>query len=127
MIVIFGCKINKTKNRMREGLWIETYTIDSSTYKSKGKYKNDEEIKTWRYFKNKKIQKIEQYKNNVCYVTTYYPNGKIESKGQTKVTNTPTQRHWFYFGAWIFYNEKEQIYLIKTYENGVSIREKNIL
>lgn len=121
--VFFGCKINKTKNKMRVGLWIEKYDIDNVAYKSKGKYKRDEEVKTWKFFKNKKIYKIEKYKNDVCFVTYFYPNGKIESQGQSRTTLSATGRHWFYFGDWCYYSENGTINLIRTYENGVQICE----
>jgi hypothetical protein len=121
--VFFGCKINQRKNNMRQGHWIERDTINKIVYKSKGRYKNDEEIKTWKFYINNKISKIEKYENNICMVTTFYPNGKIESKGQTNVELSSTERHWFYFGDWTFFDENNQIYLIRTYEKGVLKKE----
>ncbi|MDI5888980.1 hypothetical protein [Flavobacterium yafengii] len=38
VFLLFGCKTNQMKNKLREGLWIEQYTQDSSHYKSVGKY-----------------------------------------------------------------------------------------
>ena len=123
LIVACGCKINQRKNNMRQGLWIERDTINEVVYKSRGRYKNDEEIKTWKFYKNNKISKIEKYDNNICQITTFYPNGKIESKGQTRVEITAQLRHWFYFGDWTFFDQNNQIYMIKTYEKGVLINE----
>lgn len=40
---LIGCKtatINQKENKKRVGLWIEEYSIDSTKYKSVGKYKN---------------------------------------------------------------------------------------
>lgn len=47
-----GCKTvpvnqkeNKKENKKRVGLWIEESKIDSTVYKTVGKYKNDEPVK----------------------------------------------------------------------------------
>jgi hypothetical protein len=123
---IFGCKstlINQKTNKKREGLWIEHYEVDSAKYKSIGKYKNDDPIKKWRYYLNGKIIKREKYKGNICRTTTFFENGKIQSKGYTKTTTDSIEIHWFYDGVWNFYNEKGKPTIIKKYNNGELISE----
>lgn len=119
----FGCKINQTKNHLREGRWIEKYELDSLKYVSKGRFRHDEEIRTWKYRANKKLIKKEVYKNGICYVTNYHPNGKIASIGKTTSQRTETERHWFYFGDWNFYNENGKLESIRYYEKGELINE----
>jgi antitoxin component YwqK of YwqJK toxin-antitoxin module len=121
MLVILGCRIrpiNQKENKMREGLWVETYALDSAHYKSVGAYHQGDPIKKWRYYLNGKIIKKEQYKPNNCRTTTYFKNGKIQSKGQTKTTADSIQTHWFYDGDWKFYNEKGKLIGIKKYKEG---------
>jgi len=124
--LIIGCKsasINQKINKKREGLWIEQYSIDSIQYKSVGKYKNGDPIKKWRYYLNGKIIKREKYKGNICKTTTFFENGKIQSKGHTKTTTDTIEIHWFYDGVWNFYNEKGRPTIKKKYSNGELISE----
>jgi hypothetical protein len=123
LLLFSGCKINQRKNHLREGRWIEQFTSDSINYKSVGKYRRDEEIKTWKYFAGNKLVKKEVYENGICLVTNYHKNGKTASIGKTKSQLSETGRHWFYFGDWIFYDEHGTIELIRKYENGELINE----
>ena len=126
LFVLIGCKttsINQKADKKREGLWIENYTIDSAKYKSIGKYHLDDPIKKWRYYLNGKIIKREKYKGTICKTTTYFENGKIQSKGQTKTTTDDIEIHWFYDGIWNFYNEKGKLITTRKYSNGELISE----
>jgi antitoxin component YwqK of YwqJK toxin-antitoxin module len=125
-LTLIGCKtapINQKENKKREGLWIENYAIDSAKYKSVGKYHLDDPIKKWRYYLNGKIIKREKYKLNICNTTTYFENGKIQSKGQTKTTSDNIQIHWFYDGDWNFFDEKGKLIVTRKYSNGELISE----
>ena len=127
---LIGCKtapINQKVNKKREGLWIENYSVDSSKYKSIGKYKNDDPIKKWRYYLNGKIIKREKYKGTICKTKTYFENGKIQSKGHTKTITNNIEIHWFYDGVWNFYNEKGKPTIIKKYNNGELISEVELI
>ncbi|WP_269224056.1 MULTISPECIES: hypothetical protein [Flavobacterium] len=127
---LIGCKtapINQKVNKKREGLWIEQYSIDSTQYKSVGKYKNDDPIKKWRYYLNGKIIKREKYKGTICKTKTYFENGKIQSKGHTKTTTNNIEIHWFYDGIWNFYNEKGKPTIVKKYNNGELISEVELI
>jgi len=127
--ILYGCKtqpINQKRNKQREGLWIENYNLDSTQYKSVGKYQNGDPIKKWRYYLNCKIIKKEKYKQNLCYTTFYHKNGKIESKGKSKLESSGKNIHWFYFGDWKFFDEKGKLILIRKYENGELISEIEI-
>ncbi|PJJ10520.1 MORN repeat protein [Flavobacterium sp. 1] len=128
-LTVIGCKtapINQKVNKKREGLWIENYTADSEKYKSVGKYRQDDPIKKWHYYLNGEIIKKEKYKHNICKTTTYFENGKIQSKGQTKTTTDNIEIHWFYHGVWKFYNEKGKLIITKKYNNGELISEVEI-
>ena len=93
--MLFGCKTNQYKNKLKTGLWVYNYTIDSiDYYKAKEKYRNNIPVKTWRKYKNKKIEKKERYVGNVCNVTNYFENGKIESKGKVKLIGNIEIDYW---------------------------------
>jgi antitoxin component YwqK of YwqJK toxin-antitoxin module len=121
-----GCKtapINQKENKKRIGLWIEEYSIDSTKYKSVGKYKNGDPAKKWLYYTNNRISKKEVYRKNKCITTFYYANGKVQSKGKTKLVVTGTQMHWFYYDNWKYFDENENLISTKKYENGEFISE----
>ncbi len=69
---------------------------------------------------NRKIQK------GICIVRYYYENGKLQSKGKTKIEVNAVETHWFYFGDWKFYSDKGKLTEIKKYNNGDLISEKAI-
>ncbi|PWA11247.1 toxin-antitoxin system YwqK family antitoxin [Flavobacterium laiguense] len=126
MLVLIGCKstpINQKINKKREGLWVEQYEIDSSKYKSIGKYKNGDPVKKWRYYLNGKIIMREKYKDDYCIRTKYHQNGKVESKGKTRLDNNEKHPHWFYTGDWKFFDEEGKPIQIKKYDDGKLISE----
>ena len=128
-MMLFSCKskpINQKIDKKKEGLWVDNYQQDSTTYKSFEYYKNDQPVKKWKSYINGKIYKTEKYKNGICIVRYYYKNGKLQSKGKTKIEVNAVETHWFYFGDWKFYSDKGKLTEIKKYNNGDLISEKAI-
>ena len=128
-MMLFSCKskpINQKIDKKKEGLWVDNYEQDSTTYKSFEYYKNDQPVKKWKTYINGKIYKTEKYKNGICIVKYYYENGKLQSKGKTKIEVDSIETHWFYFGDWKFYSDKGKLTEIKKYNNGDLISEKAI-
>lgn len=128
-LMLFGCKskpINQKIDKKKEGVWIDTYSQDGTDYKSYEYYKNDLPVKKWKSYINGKIYKTEKYKNGICIVKSYYENGKLESKGKTKLEISDTESHWFYFGEWKFYSDKGKLFQIRKYEKGELISEKSV-
>ena len=126
-MMLFSCKskpINQKIDKKKEGLWVDNYQQDSTTYKSFEYYKNDQPVKKWKTYINGKIYKTEKYKNGICIVKYYYENGKLQSKGKTKIEVDSIETHWFYFGDWKFYSDKGKLTEIKKYNNGDLISEK---
>jgi antitoxin component YwqK of YwqJK toxin-antitoxin module len=123
---LIGCKttpINQKADKKRVGLWIEQYLIDSTKYKSVGKYKKGDPVKKWLYYANNTISKKEIYRKNKCIITYYNTNGTIQSKGKTKMVTTGPETHWFYYGDWKYYDENGNLISIKKYEKGEFISE----
>jgi antitoxin component YwqK of YwqJK toxin-antitoxin module len=125
----FGCKpeqINQKVDKKREGKWVDVYVQDNVEYKSIEYYKKGESIKKWKTYINRKIYKTEKYKNGICVVKSYYENGKLESKGNTKLEVNEKETHWFYYGDWKFYSDKGKLTQIKKYDRGELISEEKI-
>ncbi len=128
-IMLSGCKskpINQKIDHKKEGVWIDNYKQDSTTYKSFEYYKHDEPVKKWKSYINGKIYKTEKYKNGISTVKYYYENGKVQSTGKTKMETNSKETHWFYFGDWKFYSDKGKLVEIKNYVNGELISEQKI-
>jgi len=128
-ILLSGCKskpINQKIDHKKEGVWIDNYKQDSTTYKSFEYYKHDEPVKKWKSYINGKIYKTEKYKNGISTVKYYYENGKVQSTGKTKMETNSKETHWFYFGDWKFYSDNGKLTEIKKYNNGELISVQKI-
>jgi len=128
-IMLSGCKskpINQKIDHKKEGVWIDNYKQDSTTYKSFEYYKHDEPVKKWKSYINGKIYKTEKYKNGISTVKYYYENGKVQSTGKTKMESNSKETHWYYFGDWKFYSDNGKLTEIKKYNNGELISVQKI-
>jgi len=122
-LILLSCKTNKTINHHREGKWVFKDTVNGVLYKSKGKYKQSHEIKTWKYFENRKLVKIEKYEKNICHSKTFDEKGRTTSIGKSMIVEKNNETHWYLTGDWIFFDEKGKIIGIKKYEKGELISE----
>lgn len=118
-----SCKTNKTINHHREGKWVFKDIVNDVLYKSKGKYKQSQEMKTWKYFENRKLVKTEKYQDNICFTKTFDEKGRTTSIGKSIIVEENNETHWCLTGDWIFFNEKGKITGIKKYEKGELISE----
>jgi hypothetical protein len=125
-ILLQSCNTNKTINHHREGKWIYKDTVNGILYKSKGRYKKSVEIKTWRYYENRKLVKIEKYQDSICNITTFGHKGRITAKGQSMMVEEADGTHWYIIGEWIFYNAKGRAIGVKKYQKGELISETSI-
>jgi antitoxin component YwqK of YwqJK toxin-antitoxin module len=123
MLIITSCKTNKTINNHREGKWIFKDTLNGVSYKSKGKYKQSQEIKTWKYFENGKLVKTEKYKDSICNIKTFDEKGRTTSVGKSIIVEENNETHWYLTGDWIFFDKKGKVIGIKKYEKGELISE----
>ena len=130
VIVVFfnSCskKINQyvvleNKTQKRNGKWKEVDINKKDTLVTFGKYKLGEKVGVWKTTFNGKIYQKEKIRNDISKITTFYPNGKIMEKGQTKLEITPDLRHWFYFGNWQYFSNDGKLEYIKKYHQGQKI------
>lgn len=123
LIGFSSCKTNKTINQHREGKWVFKDPVNGILYKSKGRYKQSQEIKTWKYFENHKLVKTEKYQDNICHIKTFDEKGRTTSIGKSIIVEESNETHWYLTGDWIFFDEKGKIIGIKKYEKGELISE----
>lgn len=124
IIILFcGCKTNRTINLNREGKWIYKDTVNGILYKSKGRYNKSVEIKTWKYFENRRLVKTEKYSNGICHIKTFDHKGRIISTGQSMMVEEKDGTHWYIIGDWTFFDKTGKVIGIKKYEKGVLISE----
>ena len=118
-ILVIGCKTNQRVNKLKEGRWVYQNIIQNDTFDYIEKYHQGTEVKKWKNYRNKKIYKTEKFKNGICIVTNYYPNGKIMNQGKTKSEIKNHLLHWYYFGNWNYYDKSGKLIEIRKYENGI--------
>lgn len=123
LAITISCKTNKTINHHREGKWVFKDTVKGVLYKSKGKYKQSQEIKTWKYFENRKLVKIEKYEENICHSKTFDEKGRTTSIGKSMIVEENNETHWHLTGDWIFFDENGKIIGIKKYVKGELVSE----
>lgn len=109
-------KVNK-----RHGKWREEYSADDGILIAVGKYKMGEKVKTWKTFFDNKIYQKDKIRKDITKTKKYFPNGSIMEIGQSKLDISKTQRHWYYFGDWKYYNDQGKLLYIKRYKEGTKI------
>ena len=124
VFILYSCKTNKTVNHERVGKWIYKDTVNGILIKSKGRYEKSVEIKTWKYFENRKLVKIEKYKDGICHIKTFDSKGKVSSIGQSMMVEEKDGTHWYIVGKWLFYNTNGKIVGVREYEKGELISEE---
>lgn len=128
LLICISCKTpntNQVLHKKRQGLWIETYALDSAHYKSIGTYKNDNPVKNWRYYLNGNLIKKERYHKTYCKTKLFHQNHKKEAKGITKLDINDKDLHWYYSGTWKYYASNGNLTTIRTYDKGDLISETN--
>jgi antitoxin component YwqK of YwqJK toxin-antitoxin module len=119
MVSILGCKskINQLVNQQREGRWVTYDTLDY-VYKTRGRYHNNEEIGTWKYYRKDILIRKDKYCKNICKTKFFHPNGRLQKKGCTKSETKKDSLHWFYFGKWKYYDLNRKLIKSAMYING---------
>lgn len=122
-LTLTSCKINQRKNGAKTGRWIYKDAFLNSVLKSKGRYKNDLEVGTWKEYTNKRLTAKHKYRDSLCYTEEYHRNGKIRAIGISKMIADSTTIHWFLSGEWKFYDKDGVLLGTKIYEKGEPILE----
>jgi antitoxin component YwqK of YwqJK toxin-antitoxin module len=123
---LIGCKTNQVKDGKRERKWVFKDVTNDTIHFQKGWYKDGVETGVWKTYENKKLYRKEKYKGNVCYITNYHPNGRIQSKGTALIDQQNGVIQWKMSGDWDYFDESGKHYLTRTYLNGYQITEKKI-
>lgn len=98
-------------------------------YKVVEKYRNNQEIGTWKYYNNNKLVRKEKYCNTTCKTRFYHNNGKLQKKGYTKLEVNNDSLHWYYYGKYIMRkaNLLKQLIMQKTtLKNNRKIQGKSL-
>ena len=102
----------------RSGKWKEIYSSNDGDLTAIGRYKEGKKIGVWKTYFQENLYQKEQINRSFTKVKFYYPNGKIMQKGQTKLDHSNAESHWYYYGAWKFYDAKGKLSYIKHYISG---------
>lgn len=109
----------KTKGlqQQRHGKWVEKDNIGEDQYLMKGKYRNGEKIGLWKTYLNGKIYQKDRIKDSITFTKIYFPNGKTEVKGQSKLTINDDYRHWRYVGDWKYFDAAGKLLYVKKHQS----------
>lgn len=121
--LFLSCKTNQRKNGLKTGRWIYKDTFMNVTSESKGRYKKDFEVGTWKDYIGKTLLSKRKYKDSICYTTEYHKNGQIRAIGISKMIIEDDNLHWFLSGEWKFYDSEGVLLGTKIYEKGNPITE----
>src|SRR5438105_5902846 len=104
-IFCFSQKINRYKNKERQGKWITYYdSIQTHIYRI-GRYRKGTPKGTWKYYdESGKLTKKEKFRFKTSYTTFYYPNGKVKKQGKTKNVEEEKLLHFYFYGNWFVYD-----------------------
>jgi antitoxin component YwqK of YwqJK toxin-antitoxin module len=109
------------KVQKRHGKWKEEYPTEEGTLIATGRYKMGEKIGVWKTYLGDKLYQTEKIRRKKIKMFVYYKNGNIMERGQSKLDISETERHWYYFGDWKFYDENGKLKYIKKYTDGKKI------
>ena len=123
ILMACACKVNQFKNGKRTGLWISKDNNGELGFKSRGRYKKDIEIGTWKYFYNDTLYQKDRYSGNNARVKFYHSNKKIRASGKTEMEYNGKLLHWFYTGDWEYFDVQGKLVKVVTYKKGNAIAE----
>lgn len=106
------------KVQKRHGKWKEEYPTEEGTLIATGRYKMGEKVGVWKTYLGDKLYQTEKIRRKKIKMFVYYKNGNIMERGQSKLDISETERHWYYFGDWKFYDENGKLKYIKKYTDG---------
>ena len=121
LILLGSCKVNRFKDGLRTGLWINDNAEDG--FKSRGRYKKDREKGVWKYFYNDTLYQKDKYSGNNARVRLYHRNQKVSARGKTQIEFDGKMAHWYYNGDWKYFDPEGKLVRIVTYEKGDRIAE----
>lgn len=121
--ILLSCKINQRKNGLKTGKWVYKDTFMNVISESRGRYKKDFEVGTWKDYISETLITKRKYKDNICHTTHYHKNGQIRAIGISKMIIDSTNLHWFLSGEWKFYDSEGVLLGTKIYEKDNPITE----
>lgn len=108
------------KNHQPHGRFIYYYDRTEGIVHSAGRYKNGKPVGRWiTYHENGgKFIRTRHFKNRVREVR-FYPNGKLEKKGWSKLLlDDPAQLRYYWYGKWELYDEKGKLFRVLIFSEG---------
>ncbi|MFL5765776.1 MAG: toxin-antitoxin system YwqK family antitoxin [Bacteroidia bacterium] len=119
-------KINRFKNKERQGKWVIYHDSTETHIDNIGKYRKGAPKGVWKYYdENGRIAKKEKYRFRKIYTTFYHPNGKVQKQGKAKVVKEDKLLHFYFYGNWYVYDSTGALISKQVFESGKKISEIN--
>ncbi|PBQ33295.1 hypothetical protein CNR22_16440 [Sphingobacteriaceae bacterium] len=120
----YSQKLNRfNKHGQRTGKWI-TYNDSAKTSKSiEGRYRNGNPKGTFYFYTlDGTLERKEVSRFKILKTTFYYPDKKIQFKGQARIDNETDKVHYYFFGKWKYYDTTGQVLKYVYYEKGRQVK-----
>ncbi len=118
-------KINQYKHKERQGLWITYHDSAKTKINDIGRYRKGYQRGCWKYYNEVgNLMKKDRYIFRTSFTKLYHENGKLKSKGKSKLVVTEKLVHYFYYGKWLQYDSLGELAKEEWYDNGKLIKEK---
>ena len=121
LFLLGSCKVNRTHNGLKTGLWITK--DDGDGFKNRGHYRKGEQRGVWKYFYNDTLYQKEKYSGHNARVRLYHRNKKLSARGRTQIDFTSKMAHWYYQGDWKYFDAGGKLLKTVTYDKGSAVAE----
>jgi antitoxin component YwqK of YwqJK toxin-antitoxin module len=111
------------QNKQAHGRFIYYYDRAEGIVHSSGRYKNGNPVGRWMtYHENGRKYIRTRYFKNRAREVRFYPNGKLEKKGWSKLLlNDPVQLRYYWDGKWKLYDEDGKLIRVLLFKEGKAI------
>jgi len=108
------------KNNQPHGRFIYYYDRAEQTVNLRGRYRNGKPVGRWMtYHENGNKYIRTRYFKNRAREVRFYPNGKLEKKGWSKLVLDDTHEIRYYWdGKWKLYDENGKLFRVLLFSEG---------
>ncbi|MFL5730007.1 MAG: toxin-antitoxin system YwqK family antitoxin [Cytophagaceae bacterium] len=123
----FSQKINRFRNKERQGKWIIYHDSAETKISSIGRYRKGDPKGVWKYYDgNGRLTKKEKFRFKKIQTSVYHPNGRVYRQGKARIVKENGLLHFYYYGQWNTYDTLGNPISQQTYKEGEKVSEEKI-
>ncbi len=108
------------ENGQPHGRFIYYYDRAEGIVNSSGRYKNGKPVGRWKtYHEDGGLYIRTRHFKNRAREVRFYPNGKLEKKGWSKlILDNPAEIRYYWHGKWKLYDENGKLFRVLIFHEG---------